>query len=172
MLRIPDRVGTLVGYRVWRVIPASWVAPSESLHAQTCQRSWSTTGPTVAYCPSRVQVAPDKPLVRSSSCKTSPSFGCACGLYARYEPIEEEQLLPYVVGSMLAWGRVVHHEERSFFRSEKALPIAFVRRGWGGGMFPKEAEEKLYRIAEVLGAVLVESPKELREYTEEEAIRW
>jgi hypothetical protein len=82
------------------------------------------------------------------------------------------QLLPRVAGSVLAWGRVVHHEERSFFRAEKALPLAFVRPLGGDGLFPEEAEEKLYLVAEVLGAEVVESPDELREYTEAEADRW
>jgi hypothetical protein len=171
-MTVPDRVGTLTGYRVWRVLPGQWVAPSDSLHAQTCQRSWSTTGPTMAYCPPHVQVDPNKPLMVNGPCEESPGFGCACGLYARYEPIEEEHLLPYVVGSVLAWGRVVHHAERSFFRAEKALPVAFVRPRGGSGMFPKEAEEKLYRIVEALGAGMVEDPKELRTYTEEESRKW
>ncbi len=169
---IPDRVGTIVGYRVWRVIPGKWVALSESLHAQTCQRSWSTTGPTVAYCPPRIQGDPNKPLVMSGSCEEAPGFGCACGLYARYEPTEEEHLLPYVMGSVLAWGRVVHHEDRSFFRAEKALPVAFVRPRGGSGVFPGEAEEKLYCIVEALGAGMVEDPEELRAYTEVEARKW
>ncbi len=171
-MTVPDRVGTITGYRVWRVLPGQWVAPSDSLHAQTCQRSWSTTGPTIAYCPPRAQVDPNRPLTVNGPCEESPGFGCACGLYARYEPIEEEHLLPYVVGSVLAWGRVVHHEERSFFRAEKALPVAFVRPRGGSGMFPKEAEEKLYRIVEALGAGMVEDLKELRTYTKEESRKW
>src|SRR5918998_2553684 len=133
---IPDRTGVILGYRVWRVIPGKWVPPSESLYAQTCHRSWSLTGPTSAYCPPRVQGDPGKPLVRRSLCEFAPSFGCTCGLYARYDPIQETPRLPYVVGSMLAWGRVIHHEERSFFRAEKALPIAFVRPRGGGGCTP------------------------------------
>ena len=169
---IPDRTGVIAGYRVWRVIPGKWVAPSESLYAQTCHRSWSLTGPTVAYCPPRVQGNPNKPLLVSGPCEAAPGFGCACGLYARYEPIEEAYPLPYVVGSVLAWGRVVHHEERSFFRAEKALPVAFVRPRVGGGTFPREAEDKLFRIADLLGAGVVEGPQELREYTEGEASRW
>ena len=73
---------------------------------------------------------------------------------------------------MLGWGRVVHHEERSFFRTEKALPVAFVRPSGGTGAFPRQSEDKLYRVAEMLEAEVVESPEELREYTEEEASRW
>lgn len=170
---IPDRTGVVAGYRVWRVIPGRWVPPSESLHAQTCQRRWSLTGPTVAYCPPRVQRDPEKPLFVAGPCETSPGFGCACGLYARYEPMRNAPLLPYVAGSVLAWGRVVHHEERSFFRAEKALPVAFVRPPPGGaGLFPEEARDKLLRIAEALGTALVEGPEELREYTEREANKW
>ena len=172
-MRIPDRTGVLAGYRVWRVIPSKWIALPESLHAQICQRSWSLTGPTVAYCPPRVQADPNKPLVMNGPCEASPGFGCACGLYARYAPIREEVLLPYVVGSVLAWGRVVHHEERSFFRSEKALPIAFVLPRGGGGMFTREeAEDKFFRIAELLGAEMLRGPEDLREYTEEAESRW
>jgi hypothetical protein len=171
-MRIPDRTGVFAGYRVWRVIPGKWQKPSESLHAQTSQRSWSITGPTAAYCPPHVQANPNKPLLRSGPCEESPGFGCACGLYARYEPIEETHLLPYVVGSVLAWGRVIHHAERSFFRAEKALPIAFVRPHGGGGVFPREAEDKLFRIAEQLEAGVVGSPEELRVYTEKEASKW
>jgi hypothetical protein len=171
-MRIPDRTGVIAGYRVWRVIPGKWVAPSESLYAQTCHRSWSLRRPTVAFCPPRVQVDPNKQLL-VSGCESAPSFGCACGLYARYEPIREEYLLPYVVGSVVAWGRVVHHEGRSFFRAEKALPIAFVRPRGGGGMFTREeSEDKFFRVAELLGAGVVEGSEELREYTEEEASRW
>ena len=129
-------------------------------------------GPTVAYCPPRVQVDPNKPPL-VSGCESAPSLGCACGLYARYGPIREGYLLPYVVGSVLAWGRVVHHEQRSFFRSEKALPVAFVRPRGGGGMYTRgEAEDKLFRIAELLGAEVVEGSEELRKYTEKEASRW
>ena len=171
-MRIPDRTGLVVGYRVWRVIPGKWIAPSESLHAQTCQRSWSLTEPTVAYCPPRFQGDPSKPLVRSSPCGDAPSFDCTCGLYARYEPIEEAHRLPYVVGSVLAWGRMIHHEERSFFRAEKALPIAFVRPRVGGGAFPRQSEAKLFRIADLLGARVVEGPEELHAYTETEASKW
>jgi hypothetical protein len=171
-MRIPDRAGVIAGYRVWRVIPGKWVAPSESLYAQTCHRSWSLAGPTVACCLPRLQVDPNKPLL-VSGCESAPSFGCACGLYARYEPIRGEHLLPYVVGSVLAWGRVVHHEKRSFFRAEKALPIAFVRPRGGGGMYTREeSEDKFFRVAELLRAEVLGGLEELREYTEEEASRW
>src|SRR5215208_6954926 len=161
-MRIPDRTG---------VIPGKWVSPSESLYAQTCHRNWSLREPTVAYCPPRVQVDPNKPLL-VSGCESAPSFGCACGLYARYEPIREEHLLPYVVGSVLAWGRVIHHADRSFFRAEKALPIAFVRPRGGAGAFPRLAQEKLSRIADLLEAEVVEGPEELRIYSEMEASKW
>jgi hypothetical protein len=167
-MQIPDRPGVIVGYRVWRVIPGKWVAPSESLQAQTCQRSWSLTGATVAYCPPHIQGDPGKPLMRSSTCETAPSFDCTCGLYARYEPIQEA----YLVGSMLAWGRVIHHEDRSFFRAEKALPIAFIRPGVGGGAFPRLAENKLSRITDLLGVEVVKGPEELRIYSEMEASKW
>ncbi len=169
---IPDRTGVILGYRVWRVIPGKWVPPSESLYAQTCHRSWSLAGPTSAYCPPRVQGDPGKPLVRRSPCESAPSFGCTCGLYARYDPIQETHRLPYVVGSVLAWGRVIHHEERSFFRAEKALPVAFVRPRGGGGAFPELSKKKLLRIADLLGAGVVEDAEELREYSEEEAKNW
>ena len=171
-MRIPDRTGVIAGYRVWRVIPGKWVAPSESLYAQTSQRSWSLAGPTVACCPPRARVDPNKPLL-VSGCASAPSFGCSCGLYARYEPIGEEYLLPYVVGSVLAWGRIVHHEENSFFRAEKALPVAFVRPRVGGGMYSREEwEDKFLRVTELSGAAVLGGPKDLREYTEEEAKKW
>jgi hypothetical protein len=171
-MQIPDRTGVLIGYRVWRVIPNKWVSLSESLHAQQWLRSWSLTEATVAYCPPRLQGDPNKPLIRSSPCQSAPSFGCTCGLYAHYEPIQEAHRLPYVVGSMLAWGRVIHHADSSFFRAEKALPIAFVRPCGGGGMFPHLAKEKLFHIAEALGAEVVEDPEELRAYSEMEASKW
>ena len=169
---IPDRIGILVGYRTWRVIPSGWIDPSESLRAQTGHKAWSTQGPTVAACPPRVQADPRKPLLVRSTCEVPPSFDCSCGLYARYDPVPETQPLPYVAGSVFAWGRVVHHERGSFFRAEKALPIAFVRPSGGDGMFPEEAEKKVLRVAEELGAALVEGPEELREYTEREAMGW
>jgi hypothetical protein len=171
-MRIPDRTGVIPGYRVWRVIPGKWVDPSESLYAQTCHRSWSLTEATVAYCPPRVQGDPGKPLIRSSTCEAAPSFGCSCGLYARYEPIQKAHRLPYVVGSVLAWGRVIHHADRSFFRAEKAFPIAFIRPRNGGEAFPHQSEEKLLRIADLLRAEVVEGPEELRAYTEMEASNW
>lgn len=59
-----------------------------------------------------------------------------------------------------------------FFRAEKALPVAFVRPGGGQGLFTREAEEKLFRVAEQLGAEMLENEEELREYTREEAGRW
>jgi hypothetical protein len=77
-----------------------------------------------------------------------------------------------VVGSVLAWGRVIHHTDRSFFRAEKALPVAFIRPRGEGGAFPRQSEEKLFRIAEALVAEMVESPEELRVYTEMEASKW
>jgi hypothetical protein len=171
-MQIPDRTGVVIGYRVWRVIPNKWIAPSQSLHAQTWQRSWSLTEATVAYCPPRLQGDPSKPLIRGSTCEVAPSFGCTCGLYARYEPIREVHRLPYVVGSVLAWGKVVHHADRSFFRAEKALPIAFVRPRGGGGAFPRESEDKLLRVADLLGAEVVEGPEELRAYSEMEVSKW
>jgi hypothetical protein len=73
---------------------------------------------------------------------------------------------------MLAWGRVIHHEERSFFRAEKALPVAFVRPRGGGGAFPELSKEKLWRVADLLGARMVEDAEELRKYSEEEANKW
>jgi hypothetical protein len=170
-MQIPDRTGVIVGYRVWRVIPGRWVVPSESLHAQTWSRTWSLTGATVAHCPPRLQGEPGK-TPRSSPCEDAPSFGCTCGLYARYEPIQEAHRLPYVVGSVLAWGRVVHHADRSFFRAEKALPIAFVRPRRGGGAFPRQSKDKLFRIADLLEAEVVEGPEELRTYSEMEASKW
>ena len=169
---IPDRTGILIGYRTWRVIPSGWIAPSESLRAATGHGSWSTKGPTAAECPPRVQADPSLPLLVRSACETSPSFGCSCGLYARYDPVPDPQPLPYVAGSVLAWGNVVHHEGSSFFRAEKALPVAFVRPRGGGGLFPEEAAAKVLRVAEELGATLVEDPGELREYTEREAMGW
>ncbi len=66
----------------------------------------------------------------------------------------------------------MHHEERSFFRAEKALPVAFVRPHGGGGAFPELSEDKLFRVAELLGAKVVEGSEELRAYTEEEAGKW
>ena len=162
----------MIGYRTWRVIPSGWIAPSESLRAQTGHKGWSTTRPTVAACPPRVQADPNKPLLVESACETPPGFGCSCGLYARYEPVADAQPLPYVAGSVLAWGRVVHHEKGSFFRAEKALPVAFVRPRGDGGMFPEESKAKVLRVAEELGAKLVEGPEELREYTEKEATKW
>src|SRR5919202_363676 len=171
-MQIPDRTGVILGYRVWRVIPGKWVDPSDSLYAQTCHRVWSSTGPTEAYCPPRVQGDPGKPLIARSPCEAAPTFGCTCGLYARYEPIEEAHRLPYVVGSVLAWGRVIHHADHSFFRAEKALPIAFVRPRRGGGASPRLAEDKLFRIADLLGTEVVEGPKELRAYSEIESSKW
>jgi hypothetical protein len=172
-MRVPDRTGVIVGYRVWRVIPDGWVSPSESLHAHTGHGAWSLTGPTSARCPPRAQADPRKPLLVGGPCgEASPGYKCSCGLYARYEPEGEAYLLPYVAGSVLAWGRVIHHAKRSFFRAEKALPVAFVRPRGGCGLFPEEAEEKLYRVAEELGAAVVEGPRELRDYTEEEASGW
>lgn len=171
-MMIPDRTGILIGYRTWRVIPSGWISPSESLRAQTGHGSWSTTGPTVAACPPRVQADPSLPLLVRSTCETSPSFNCSCGLYARYDPVPEAHPLPYVTGSVLAWGRVVHHEGDSFFRAEKALPVAFVRPRESGGLFPEEAQAKVLRVAEELGAALVENAAELREYTQREAIGW
>jgi len=73
---------------------------------------------------------------------------------------------------VLAWGRVIHHEDRSFFRAEKALPIAFVRPRLGGGAFPRQSEDKLFRVADLLEAAMVEGPEELRAYTEMEASKW
>src|SRR5918998_1043032 len=171
-MRIPDRTGVLAGYRVWRVIPSKWIALSESLHAQICQRSWSLTGPTVAYCPPRVQADPNKPSVVNGPCEASPGFVCACGLYARYEPIREAYPLPYVVGSVLAWGRVVHHAERSFFRAEKALPVAFVRPYGGSGLFTEEAGGKAFRGGGALGGKGMGGAGGARGGTEEEASRW
>ena len=47
----------------------------------------------------------------------------------------------------------MHHEECSFFRAEKALPIAFVRPRGGGGMYTREESEgKFFRVADLLGA--------------------
>ena len=67
----------------------------------------------------------------------------------------------------------MHHEERSFFRAEKALPVAFVLPRGGGGMFTREeAEDKFFRVAELLGAEVLRGTQELREYTEEAASRW
>lgn len=171
-MRIPDRTGTIVGYRVWRVIPGKWQDPSESLQAQSWFRNWSLTGPTVAYCMQRFRKDPGGSFTKKRPCEDAPSFGCTCGLYARYEPIQEPHLLPYVVGSVLAWGRVVHHAERSFFRAEKALPVAFVRPRGGKGAFPDLAEDKLLRVASLLGAEVVEDPEELRAYSEKEANKW
>lgn len=129
-------------------------------------------GPTVAHCPQRLRGDSGRALERSRPCEDAPSLDCTCGLYARYEPIREAHRLPYVVGSVLAWGRVVHHAERSFFRSEKALPIAFVRPRIGGGAFPHLTKDKLFRIADLLGAEVVEDPEELYAYSEMEASKW
>ena len=169
---IPDRTGIVIGYRAWAVMPGGWICASASLRAQTGHKVWSAGGPTVAACPPRVQADPREPLLVQSACEAPPSFDCSCGLYARYEPAPEAQPLPYLAGSVFAWGRVVHHERGSFFRAEKALPIAFVRPHGGGGIFPKEAEEKVLRVAAELGARLVEGYEELREYTEKEAMGW
>lgn len=171
-MRIPDRTGVITGYRVWRVIPNKWVEPSQSLQAQHLFQRWSLTGATVARCPQRLRGDSGKALERSRPCEDAPSLDCTCGLYARYEPIREAHRLPYVVGSVLAWGRVVHHAERSFFRAEKALPIAFVRPRIGGGAFPHLTKDKLFRIADLLGAEVVEDPEELHSYSEMEASKW
>lgn len=129
-------------------------------------------GPTVAYCSLRVWGDPGKLSKKRGPCESAPGFGCACGLHARYDPIQEAHPLPYVVGSILAWGQVIHHENRSFFRAEKALPVAFVRPREGSGVFTRETKEKFSRVTELLGASVVEGPEELRVYTEEEASKW
>src|SRR5919199_4084011 len=166
-MRIPDRAGVIVGYRIWRVIPGKWVDLSQSLSAQRWFRSWSLTGATVARCPPRLHGDLGKTLTEENLHREAPPrFGCTCGLYAHYEPIQEAHHLPYVVGSMLAWGQVIHHEDRSFFRAEKALPIAFVRPRRGRGVFPHLAEDKFFRIVDLLGAEVVEDPEELRAYSE------
>ena len=36
----------------------------------------------------------------------------------------------------------------------------------------EESEDKFFRVAELLGAEVLEGSEELREYTEEEARRW
>lgn len=171
-MRIPDRTGVIVGYRVWRVIPNKWVEPSQSLQAQHLFQRWSLAGPTVARCPQRLRGDSGRALERGRPCEDAPSLDCTCGLYARYEPIRQAHRLPYVVGSVLAWGRVVHHAERSFFRAEKALPIAFVRPRIGGGAFPHLTKDKLFRIVDLLGAEVVEDPEELYAYSEMEASKW
>jgi hypothetical protein len=50
--------------------------------------------------------------------------------------------------------------------------MAFVRPRGGGGAFPELSKEKLLRIADLLGAGVVEDAEELREYSEEEAKNW
>jgi hypothetical protein len=167
---IPDRAGVVAGYRVWRVIPDRWISPTESLYPHSCDWLWSSTGPTTAHCHPRLQWRSGTTVV-GASCDEAPGYECACGLHARYEPAEEV-LLPYVAGSVLAWGRVVHHAESSYFRAEKALPVAFVRPRGGTGLFTGEAEEKLLHIGELLGAEILENPEELRSHTEGEASRW
>jgi hypothetical protein len=171
-MRVPDRTGIVIGYRVWRVIPGKWVAPSQSLQAQHLFQRWSLTEATVARCPQRLRGDSERHLERRHACEDAPSFDCTCGLYARYEPIREAHRLPYVAGSVLAWGRVIHHADRSFFRAEKALPIAFVRPRMGGGAFPHLAKDKLFRVAELLGAEVVEGPEELYAFSEMEASKW
>lgn len=170
MEAVPDRVGTIAGYRVWRVIPSKWISPTASLYPRSCDWNWSSTGPTTAHCHPRLQLISGRPVI-GVSCDTAPGYDCVCGLHARYEPATEV-LLPYVAGSVLAWGRVVHHAERSYFRAEKALPAAFVRPRGGTGLFTSEAEEKLFHVAELLGAEVVKDSEQLRRYTEEEARRW
>ncbi len=171
-MKIPDRAGVIVGYRVWRVIPGKWIDPSQSLQAQHWFQIWSLTGATVARCPQRLQGGLDEKLRRNRPCQDAPNFDCTCGLYARYEPIREAYRLPYVVGSVLAWGRVIHHADRSFFRAEKALPIAFLRPHRGRGVFPHLTEDKFFRIVDLLGAEVVESPEDLYAYSEMEASKW
>ena len=169
-MRVPDRTGVIVGYRVWRVLPSPWIPPSESLHAQTGHWSWSLDSPTTAVCPPRLREKPRDPP--DGPCDAPPGWGCRCGLYARYEPPEEPPRLPFVAGGILAWGKIIHHQDDSFFRAEKALPVAFVQPSGGDGLFPEEAEEKLYRVAQALEARMVENPAQLREFTREEAKRW
>jgi hypothetical protein len=50
--------------------------------------------------------------------------------------------------------------------------VAFVRPYGGSGLFIEEAGEKLIRVADALGARMMNGLEELREYTEEEASRW
>jgi hypothetical protein len=50
--------------------------------------------------------------------------------------------------------------------------MAFVRPRGGGGAFPELSKEKLLRVADLLGARVVEDAEELRKYSEEEANKW
>lgn len=100
------------------------------------------------------------PPVGKGPCETPPSFGCVCGLYVRYEPVEDH-LLPYVAGSVLAWGRVVHHAERFLLPGREGAGTGLRSSWWRRGAIPEgEAEEKLFRVAELLGAEVVEDPGE------------
>jgi hypothetical protein len=42
----------------------------------------------------------------------------------------------------------------------------------GGGAFPQLSKDKLFRIADLLEAEVVEGPEELRAYSEMEASKW
>jgi hypothetical protein len=138
---------------------------------------WSVKNPTTAKCDPAKRLYLDR---KYPTCSEIPSQDCECGLYGYYEIQDKwsDLNVTSIMGAFLGWGRVTHHD--TFFRAEKALPIAFVRPQHR--KFKDEEPrvtnittlkiEGLEEVAESLGAKVFDSKEELQAYAEEEVKKW
>lgn len=156
---IPDRVGVLLGYRYW------YLGEGELCGVGWTGDPWRLDGPTRARCLAPRWRAQEEVGVLPSNHpgEVSPVFSCSCGLHAYY-PRRPHPVIGYNVwGAILAWGKIVHHKYKSFFRAEKALPIGF---HW------KRPTKSLLYVADSLAAPIFPRLEELSEYANEEVKRW
>lgn len=161
----PDRFGVVVGYRRWKLMRSGIVGISHRL-------AWLTTNSTKAICRARQM---------NHKAEETPHFKCTCGLHAflDHRMISRSGARSYkrapwidtVGGAVLAWGKIVYHEEASYFRAEYALPIAFYDAYFHPGHEAVQ-NKKVERIARVLNAPILRELDSLERYAKEELRLW
>jgi hypothetical protein len=109
----PDLIQAVIGFRQWRL-------DEHGLLSLTRDHRW--TGPEcVAECRRH-----DHPRDRA------PVNGCACGVYAWYEPCPRTGAAPdYVAGAVIVWGQIELHATGMRARHARIVALALPFSRWG-----------------------------------------
>lgn len=124
MIRVPDYVEPVEGWRIWAVVERDGRLLLRSLFFDT---TWPWGFPMSANCEHR-RFSLRTPWRRRASGHEAPEEACTCGIHASFEPVT---VMPYfqhrapgsichALGRVALWGDVVECE--AGFRAQRGYP--------------------------------------------------
>lgn len=124
--KMPDRLGVVAGFRVWRVLfdkksnPPLVMKPMSAIAGKDVV--WKA-GLNVAQCSLYQHLSYDD----DTDDERVPAYGCTCGFHSYYNLGSLPGALPSSMrltlrGVTVNWGEIVHHD--TFFRAQYAAPVA------------------------------------------------